>query len=76
MLEKLAPRLDGSYAKTNNAEAFSIVYEEQRMYLLYQTPYDSWKEEVIQASEDKLTLSNTEGTRYHYKPFTPININE
>ena len=76
--KKLAPRLDGTFAKTQSSEHFSIRYEDSRCFLDYKTPYDSWSEEIIALEEGVLITTNEDGLVYYYFRFEPQNflINE
>jgi hypothetical protein len=70
--KKVRPQFDGTYTVTNDAEKVVAKIEEGKLNLYYTTPFDSWKETVIKAEEDKLSLKNDRGIIYHYKRFTPL----
>lgn len=74
--KKVRPQLDGTYQVTDDEEKIEIKVEEDQLYLYYSTPYDSWKEKLVNAEENSLTMENERGIRYHYKRFTPINYND
>ncbi len=70
--KKVKPQLDGSYLVTNDAEQVEAKIEENVLYLLYTTPYDTWREKVLKANEDQLQIENEDGIIYHYKRFKPL----
>jgi len=70
--KKVRPEFDGTYTVTNDEEKVVAKIEEGILNLYYSTPFDSWKETVIKADEDKLSLKNSSGIMYHYKRFTPL----
>lgn len=70
--KKVRPQLDGTFLVTNDEEKVEIKVEDDEILLYYTTPYDSWKEKLIEAKENELTMENERGIRYHYKRYTPI----
>lgn len=72
--KKLAPKLDGTFANTKSAEAFVIRLEDDKIYLDYKTPYDSWTEQVLALKEDALITQNSDGIEYHYRKYQVKNI--
>ena len=72
--KKLAPKLDGTFAKTNNSEFFRLLEETGDHFIEFTTPYDSWREKVVRLNETELILEDQEGTQYQYKPYKATNI--
>ncbi len=70
--KKVKPQLDGTYAVTENSENVEAKIENGELHLYYTTPYDSWKETVITAEDDKLSLEADSGIIYHYKRYVPL----
>lgn len=70
--KKVKPQLGGSYEVTNDAEHLELKIEDGHLFIFYSTPYDSWKERVVKAEEDKLKLENEDGIIYHYKRYKPL----
>lgn len=71
--KKVSPRLDGTFLMTNSAEKFKIKIEGDCLNLYYQTPFDQWKETVLNTKDSLLVMQNTDGkiyTYHRYKPFT------
>ena len=71
---KLRPQLDGSFKTTNSAEKIDLKIEEDSLRIYYKTPYDNWKETVLEASEENLVIKNAQNKIYYYKKYSPINI--
>lgn len=67
--KKLTPRFDGKFQKNNDQESLSIIFVKEQPFLVYETKYATWKEEIISLSKDELQLLNNEGKLYTYKPF-------
>jgi len=72
--QKVMPRLDGSFETNELQEKVSVVYEKDKTYLKYETPYAKWREELKSLSDKELVLLNAENKEYHYKKTTPIKI--
>lgn len=70
--KKVRPQFDGSYQVTGDAEKVIAKVENDSLNLYYSTPYNSWKEYVLKAEEDEMSIVNPEGIIYHYKKFTPL----
>ncbi len=70
--KKLQPKFEGGYISTNTSEEVRAKIEDSKLYLLYSTPYDNWKEEVIKANEEELVVVNRDGKIYHYRRYTPL----
>ncbi|HSI69849.1 MAG TPA: hypothetical protein VK941_06440 [Gillisia sp.] len=70
--KKVRPQLDGSYQVTNDAEQVEVRIEDNSLYLYYTTPYDTWREKVLKAEDNKLQIENERGIIYHYKRFKPL----
>jgi len=71
--KKVTPQFDGTYKVTpkTNEEVEAII-DNGELVLYYSTPFDSWKEQVLKADEDKLSLKNSRGIIYHYNRYTPL----
>lgn len=67
--KKLTPRFDGKFQKNNDQESLSVIFVKEKPFIVYETKYNTWKEEIISISENQLQLLNNEGKLYTYKPF-------
>lgn len=70
--KKVRPQYDGTYIITDDAEKIEAKIENDSLNLYYSTPFDSWKETVIQAGEDNMSIKNKRGLIYHYKRFKSL----
>lgn len=70
--KKVRPQLDGTFQVTDDEEKVEVKVEDKFVFLYYSTPYDSWKEKLVEAKENELTMENERGIRYHYKRYTPL----
>jgi len=74
--KKVAPQPDGTYLVNEDAEAILVEIQDNKVQLLYSTPFDQWTETVIKANKNQLIVKNTEGTIYSYKRFENIPLIE
>jgi len=76
--KKLKPKIDGSFIKaSNDSEKITAKIEENSLILYYFTPFDKWKEEVLEATEEELVILNRDDKKYYYKKYEPlISLNE
>lgn len=70
--KKVRPQFDGSYQITGDAEKVTAKIENDSLNLYYSTPFNSWKEYVLEAEENEMSVMNPDGVIYHYKKFTPL----
>ena len=70
--KKLKPKIGGGYIEMNKAENIKARIEKGDLWLYYSTPFDEWKEEVIEAGEEQLVVKSEDGKIYHYQKYTPI----
>lgn len=76
MRTKLQPKFDGSYKGNKTAESFQLKVESDSLNMYYDTPFDTWKETVIRATDQELIVRNEDGIEYHYRKFEPINLED
>lgn len=74
--KKVKPKLDGTYTVTDDSEKIVAKIEDDSIRLYYSTPYAHWKETVISAGNNKMSIKNKDGMIYHYRRFTPLLSNE
>lgn len=72
--KKVMPQFDGKYLVNDKSEKIKIVREEDRIYLSYTTEYSTWKEEILEVSDEKLVLKNASEIEYQYKKPTPFTL--
>ncbi len=73
---KVAPQFDGSFINNGTAEEFNLKIEEDSLRLYYTTPFDSWKETVLLATDSVLKIINRDSKVYTYKKFRKFNFGE
>ncbi len=73
--KKVTPKLDGSFLVNNSAEKFTLKIEEDSLRMYYETPFDSWKETVMQVEDSLLKVKNRDQKIYSYKRFSTFNFN-
>ena len=73
---KVAPQFDGSFMNNGDAEKFDLKIEEDSLRLYYTTPFDSWKETVLLATDSVLKIINRDSKIYTYKKFRKFNFGE
>lgn len=71
---KVSPGLDGSFTTNEMSEDFIIKIENDSLYMFYTTPFDEWKEVVLDAQEDLLKIKNRDNKIYTYKRFSAETI--
>lgn len=74
--KKMRPQFDGSYITSDNAEEIILKIEDDSLRLYYKTPFDEWKETLLEANEERMSIKNREGIVYHYKKYTPLFADE
>lgn len=72
--KKLKPGINDTYFTSDDAEALVIKIENNKLNIYYSTPYANWKETVLEATSDRLKVSNANQDIYIYKRYTPINL--
>jgi len=74
--KKLTPRFDGSFETSQDVLHFKIEILENDVFLIYSNAILTLKERVELATEKQLILTNSEGFKYTYKPYEPLQLNE
>ncbi|MEM6516859.1 MAG: lipocalin family protein [Bacteroidota bacterium] len=74
--KKLKPRLNGTYITSNNLERFKLTIENDSLHIYYSTPFDNWKETILNANENQLLIINQNRDIYSYVPYEPLKIEE
>ena len=70
---KLKPKIDGGFVKApNEPEKISAKIEDNKLMLCYSTPFDEWKEEVLEANEGELVILNRDDKKYYYQRYKPL----
>lgn len=72
--KKLKPGINDTYYTSDDAERLIIKSENNSLNIYYSTPYDSWKETILELNSEKLRVINQNKDVYLYKKYTPINL--
>ncbi|WMI67804.1 lipocalin family protein [Mangrovimonas sp. YM274] len=70
--KKLTPTLEGKFKTSGDAENIKAIIQNDSLILEYKTPYSSWKETVLKATEDKLLILNSRKDLYLYSRYEPL----
>lgn len=72
--KKVQPDVQGNYTTTNASENIDVVVEGNTVFLKYSTAFDSWQEEIVALSQEKLVLRNEDKYVYTYRRYTPLSL--
>ncbi len=73
---KVSPKLDGTFTTNGTSEEFTLKIEEDSLRLYYKTPFDEWKETVIEAKDSLLKVKNRDNKVYTYSKFKKYDFGE
>jgi hypothetical protein len=71
---KVSPQLDGSFLNNGVAEKFEMKIENDSLQLYYKTPFNSWKETVLIATDSILKVLNRDDKIYTYSKFKKFEL--
>jgi hypothetical protein len=71
---KVSPKFDGSFITNGASEKFTLKIEEDSLRMYYKTPFNEWKETVIEAKDSTLTVVNRDNKIYTYSKFSKFNL--
>ncbi len=66
---KVSPKFNNTFTTNGVAENFTLKIEEDSLRMYYKTPFDEWKETVIEAKDSTLTVKNRDNKIYTYSKF-------
>ena len=72
--KKVDPKFNGTFETSDDAESFSIAFENDSIFMNYETPLNAWKEALLSLSTEKFSVKSEQGIIYSYKRFRPIKI--
>ncbi len=73
--KKLKPGINDTYFTSEDAEGLVVKIENDSLNIYYSTPYNTWKETILEATPENLRVINDTKTVYLYKRYTPITLN-
>ena len=72
--KKMKPGINNTYFTSEDAEALTVKIENNSLNIYYSTPYAKWKETILEATPEHLSIINENKDVYLYKRYTPINL--
>lgn len=72
--KKMQPRLDGTFATSDDAISFNVSKRKGDYALVYGSAGESWIEYLKAVNEEKLILVGEDKIMYHYTRFQPVEI--
>ena len=69
---KVSPKFDGTYSTNSTVENFTLKIEDDSLRMYYKTPFDDWKETVIEAKDGVLTVINRDNKIYSYSRYENV----
>ena len=66
---KVSPKFDGTFTTNGISENFILKIEDDSLRMYYKTPFDEWKETVIEVKDSTLTVKNPDNKIYTYSKF-------
>lgn len=72
--KKVAPKFNGTYETSDDAERLLIRFENDSIFMEYGTELSTWKEVLLSLDKTNFSVKNDQGMIYHYQRFEPINI--
>ena len=73
---KVVPSFNGKYETNNQKLNYTISHQKGIYYITYKNIGNTWKDKLIEASENQICIANQRGDKYIYRKFTPIIIDE
>ena len=70
--KKVTPRFDGAFEISKNVSNFKLSIEAHQLWINYLVNGVTYREEITQANESSLVISNSDGFIYTYKPYEPL----
>ena len=65
--KKVMPQLNGTYLTNDIKEDVFVEIKDGNANIQYKTNYASWKEEIVELTNQKLVIKNQQDLEYHYK---------
>ncbi|UGS24413.1 lipocalin family protein [Flavobacterium channae] len=65
--KKVMPQLNGTYLTNDIKEDVFVEIKDGNANIQYKTNYASWKEEILELTNEKLVIKNQQELEYHYR---------
>ena len=72
--KKVVPQLDGTYLINNQFENIEIVKDKESFYILYNTKYTKFREQIVELRDSVLVLKTKQNVFYNYKKPIPFSV--
>lgn len=72
--KKVRPQMNGTFIVNDTYENVKVLYEDKGVFLEYKTKYSTMKEELIELTEQSMTLKNNQNIEYQYKKTAAIDF--
>ncbi len=72
--KKVQPTLKGTFDTSDDAESFTLLERNGGISMHYKNELSEWEEKISSLEQDRFSTTNQEQVTYHYKRFTPINL--
>ena len=73
--KKVQPDINGNFTTSNSSQNIDIEINDNIVFLKYSTEFDTWQEEVLSITSNKLVLKNEDAYIYTYRRYQPITTN-
>lgn len=70
--KKVKPMFSGTYQGSKDVEQFLIQTNNGLVVLVYKTPFDTWKEEIISLTQEELVIKNENNLTYTYQRYKSL----
>jgi hypothetical protein len=74
--KKVQPNIVGGFETSNNVVNFKIKEANNDIMLWYENGLSNWSVRLVELKKDSFTIINEERTKYIYKRYKPIILNE
>lgn len=74
--KKVTPTLEGKYIINKHESPFTLTINNDELIINYNVNGKEYEEIIVNASKEKMVITNAEGLTYVYRPFTAINISD
>ena len=72
--KKLKPSFVGTFETSKDIENIKIILENDSLNIYYTTPFASWKETILMATNEQLKIINQNKDVYLYRRYEPLNL--
>ena len=72
--KKLKPGVNNRYYTSDDAEAIVLKIEDDSLRIYYSTPYNQWRETVLNANNEELKILNDNKDVYLYRRYESLQL--